>query len=147
MRMSTSTGRARAGLLAATCVVLAAGCAGPGAMESDAEAAVGDFYAAVAARDGHAVCDLLLPDAAGSLEQDAGQPCATAVVDDPDLGRALAHRAADATVSEVHVAGTQAQVVTASDTVFLARSGDRWIITAAACTERPERPYECEVEA
>ncbi len=147
MRMSSSMRRARAGLLAAACAALAAGCAGPGVMESDAEAAVTEFYAAVAARDGRAVCDLLLPDAAGSLEQDAEQPCATAVVEDPDVGPALAHRAADATVSEVHVAGTQAQVVTASDTVFLARSGHRWIVTAAACTERPERPYDCEVAA
>ncbi len=147
MRMSSSMRRARTGLLAAAMATLAAGCAGPGVMESDAEASVTDFYAAVAARDGQAVCDLLLPDAADALEQDAGAPCATAVVEDPQVGPALAHRAADATVSEVHVSGTQAQVVTTSDTVFLARSGDRWIVTAAACTARPERPYDCEVEA
>jgi hypothetical protein len=133
--------------LAALGVALTAGCAGPGVMEADAEAAVTDFYAAVEAGDGQAACDLLLPDAAESLEQDAEAPCATAVVEDPRIGQELAHRAADAAVSEVHVAGTQAQVVTASDTVFLARSGERWIITAAACEPRPERPYDCEVEA
>ncbi len=133
--------------LAALAGALTAGCAGPDATEADAEAAVTAFYAAVEAGDGQAACDLLLPDAAESLEQDAEAPCATAVVDDPNVGQELAHRAADAAVTEVHVAGTQAQVVTASDTVFLARSGERWIITAAACTERPERPYDCEVEA
>jgi hypothetical protein len=126
--------------LAALGVAVTAGCAGPGVLEADAEAAV-------KAGDGQAACDLLLPDAAESLEQDAEAPCATAVVEDPRAGQELAHRAADAGVTEVHVAGMQAQVVTASDTVFLARSGERWIITAAACERRPERPYDCEVEA
>lgn len=124
-----------------------AGCAGPAQTESDVEDTVTEFYAAVAEQDGQAVCDLLLPDAADAVAKDAGSSCATAVVEDPQVGRQLAHRAAEPEVSHVHVAGRQAQVTTASDTVFLARSGDRWVVTAAACTERPERPYDCEVQA
>jgi hypothetical protein len=116
-------------------------------MEAGAESAVTAFYDAVEARDGQVACDLLLPDAAESLEEDAEAPCATAIVEDPKIGRELAHRAADAVVTEVRMAGRQAQVVTTSDTVFLARSGERWIITAAACEPRPQRPYDCEVEA
>ena len=50
-------------------------------------------------------------------------------------------------VEDVHVAGRQAQVVTATDTVFLALSGDAWVVTAAGCTPRDDRPYDCEVEA
>ncbi|MCA5894856.1 hypothetical protein LEP48_18030 [Isoptericola sp. NEAU-Y5] len=52
-----------------------------------------------------------------------------------------------AQVEEAHVAGRQAQVATGDDTYFLALSGDGWVITAAACEPRPQRPYDCEVEA
>ena len=59
-----------------------------------------------------------------------------------------ADRARDGVVVEdVHVAGRQAQVVTADDTLFLAVSGDAWVVTAAGCTPREDRPYDCEVEA
>ncbi|AEG43927.1 hypothetical protein [Isoptericola variabilis] len=145
--MPSSTRGATAVVLLAAAGTTLAGCAGPGVMEGDAESAVTDFYAAVAAQDGQAACAMLLPDAAEALEKDAQAPCATALVEDPQVAPALAHRAADATVAEVHVSGTQAQVITASDTVFLTRSGDRWIVTAAACEQRPERPYDCEVQA
>jgi hypothetical protein len=45
------------------------------------------------------------------------------------------------------VAGRQAQVRLGGDTVFLARSGDGWVVTAAGCDPRPDRPYDCEVAA
>jgi hypothetical protein len=141
------TRRARVALLGAAATALAAGCAGPGETEAAVESVVTEFYAAVGASDGQAVCDLLLPQAAEAVAEDAETDCATAVVQDPKIAPELAHRAAEADVTEVHVAGRQAQVVTASDTVFLARSGDAWVVTAAACIERPERPYDCEVQA
>lgn len=146
-RPRSRTRRAAVGLLLAAGTAASAGCSGPAQAESDVETTVTEFYAAVEQRDGQAACDLLLPDAADSVAKEAESDCATAVVEDPQIGRELAHRAAEADVTQVQVAGRQAQVVTASDTVFLARSGDRWVVTAAACTERPERPYDCEVEA
>lgn len=131
--------------LLAVAVAILAGCAGPDA--TGPARVVDDFARAVAAGDGDAACDLLLPDAASALEESAGEPCPQAVVEptgpftetiaDPDRSD----------VEEVHVAGRQAQVVTASDTYFLARSGEGWVLTAAACRPRPERPYDCGVEA
>ena len=115
--------------LAALALVTAtlAGCAGPGAAE--AQDVVEDLAGALAAGDGDAACALILPDAA----------------DGPLAG--LAAAGPDVVVEDVHVAGRQAQVVTATDTVFLALSGDAWVVTAAGCTPRDDRPYDCEVEA
>lgn len=45
----------------------------------------------------------------------------------------------------MHRAGGQAQVRTAGDAVFLALSGDRWVVTAAGCEPQGDRPYDCEV--
>jgi hypothetical protein len=33
----------------------------------------------------------------------------------------------------------------AGDVVFLTVSGADWLVTAAGCTPRPERPYDCQV--
>ena len=130
-------------LVAATVAV--AGCAGPDA--TDATDAVTAFTQALDEGDGSAACALLLPDAADSLEQDTGEPCAQAVVDpEGPFGETIgAPGAAD--VADVHVAGRQAQVVTGADTYFLALSGDGWVLTAAVCEARADRPYDCEVEA
>lgn len=136
--------RAAAPVLALAVLGLAA-CAGPDA--ADAQDVVGRFTAAIAAGDGDAACDLLLPDAAEALADDAGEPCADAVVDPSGPLADLVEAAGDPVVEDVHVAGRQAQVVTASDTLFLALSGDGWVVTAAGCTARPDRPYDCEVEA
>ncbi|WP_435738090.1 hypothetical protein V5D56_05710 [Cellulosimicrobium sp. PMB13] len=120
-------------------------CAGPDA--SDAQDVVESFSAAIAAGDGDAACGLLLPDAAEALAEDTGQPCEDAVVDPSGPLADVVAAAGDLVVEDVHVAGRQAQVVTASDTLFLAHSGDGWVVTAAGCTARPDRPYDCEVEA
>ncbi|MEN5075136.1 hypothetical protein ABE437_15045 [Isoptericola cucumis] len=137
--------RARQAAAALTLVAAAAaGCAGPG--EGDAADVVTRFYAAVAAGDGDAACALLLPGAAQDLAHEAGSPCGEALVDPSEAGGVLAERAG-APVDAVHLAGGQAQVVTATDTVFLARSGESWVVTAAGCDPRGERPYDCEVES
>ncbi|GAA1727282.1 hypothetical protein GCM10009809_23750 [Isoptericola hypogeus] len=135
----------RAAVAAALVAVAAAGCSGPG--DGEAADVVSRFYAAVESGDGEAACALLLPGAADDLAHEAGAPCAEAVLDPADVGGVLAERATGAAVDAVHRAGGQAQVVTESDTVFLARSGATWVVTAVGCDERGERPYDCEVES
>jgi len=125
-------------------VLAVAGCAGPGPDDArDVVSALGD---AVVAGDGAAACALLLPDAADALAEETGEPCAQAVTA-PDGPLADLVATGRVVVEDVHVAGHQAQVVTADDTLFLAVSGDGWVVTAAGCTPREDRPYDCEVEA
>ncbi|MFE5293309.1 hypothetical protein ACFQ8T_14120 [Isoptericola sp. NPDC056618] len=137
--------RLRAPAVAALVAAAAAGCAGPGA--GDAQDVVTRFYAAVAEGDGDAACSLLLAGAAADLVEEEQEPCPEALLDPAGPGGVLGERAAAATVEAVHRAGSQAQVLTASDTVFLARSGDTWVVTAVGCDPRGERPYDCEVES
>ncbi|MFC8190539.1 hypothetical protein ACFUMH_02615 [Cellulomonas sp. NPDC057328] len=123
----------------------ATACSGPPASSAPVAAAEA-FYAAVAAGDGEAACALLLPDAAEAAADDADAPCAEALTSGR-AGDELASRAGGRGDPTVHVAGRQAQVLLASDTVFLARSGDGWVVTAAGCDAVPDRPYDCEVAA
>ena len=41
--------------------------------------------------------------------------------------------------------GRGAQVLMDGDVVFLSVFGDNWLITAAGCTARGDRPYDCTV--
>ena len=41
--------------------------------------------------------------------------------------------------------GRGAQVLMDGDVVFLSVFGDHWLITAAGCTARGDRPYDCTV--
>lgn len=125
--------------------VVLTGCGGARASAAAVDAAEA-FYAAVADRDGEAACALLLPDAAEAVADDADAPCADAVTSG-DAGQELASRARGLGDATAHVAGRQAQVLFAADTVFLARSGDGWVVTAAGCDAVPDRPYDCEVAA
>lgn len=134
-----------AGALVGLAALGLAACAGPGT--ADARAVVEELAAAVAGDDGAAACALILPDAADALAADEGEPCADVVTAPDGPLAALAAAGADLVVEDVHVAGRQAQVVTATDMVFLAVSGDGWVVTAAGCTPREDRPYDCEVEA
>jgi hypothetical protein len=97
------------------------------------------FHAAVDAGDGESACRLLTPAATEELEQDAGAPCPDALLD--------ADLTAGDDVVETHAYGRQAQVVMAGDVVFLTVSGADWLVSAAGCTPRPERPYDCQVSA
>ena len=49
-------------------------------------------------------------------------------------------------VTSVEVWGDDAQVRIGGDVVFLTETDAGWRVTAAACTPREERPYDCEVE-
>ncbi|WP_454050063.1 hypothetical protein [Cellulomonas sp. Marseille-Q8402] len=114
----------------------------PGAAEDTALA----FYAAVGAGDGAAACAVLAPSVAQTVSEEEESTCADALTSG-DIGADLSERAAGVRADEARVAGRQAQVHLDADTVFLARSGDGWVVTAAGCDPRPQRPYDCEVAA
>ena len=82
-------------------------------------------------------CGLLVPTALEQLEKDAGAPCENVIGDLPLEGGA---------VGRVEVWGGDAQVRLSGDTVFLTKTAAGWRVAAAACTARPEGPYDCEVE-
>jgi len=135
------SGRGGAWVVGSLVAVVLSACAPPGDSASDTAR---DFYAAVAAGDGDAACAALAPLVADAVEDAEQAPCADALTTG-DLGEDLLSRAGGAGDPRVRVAGRQAQVRLGADTMFLARSGDGWVVTAAGCTARPERPYDCEV--
>ena len=87
--------------------------------------------------DPQARCALLAPSTLAALEEEASAPCEEAIGELPLEGGA---------VSGVEIWGGDAQVRLDGDTVFLAETSAGWRVVAAACTPRPERPYDCEVE-
>ncbi len=123
--------------------VAGCGAARPGAAAADAT--VEAFYRAVSAADGAAVCAVLAPATVGTLEDDAAEPCAQAVLDG-EVGETLTTRAQDPGHPNARVAGRQAQVTVTTDVLFLTISGDHWLVTAAGCDARPHRPYDCVLE-
>jgi hypothetical protein len=96
------------------------------------------FQHALADRDGAAACATLAPTTIESLEENTGEPCAQAVLDQ-DIPSAQ-----EVITSAAY--GQGAQVVLDHDVVFLAAYGDRWLITAAGCQARDNRPYQCSIE-
>ena len=107
-------------------------------LEPDATAAEGvasAFHRAVQDADGSASCALLAPATVEDLEGSSGQPCPQAV---------LAQDLPDAQdVQDSQAFGRAAQVLMDGDVVFLSVFGDRWLVTAAGCTPRGDRPYDC----
>lgn len=137
--------RGPAGAVLALVVVAAAACSSPAQVRDEVADVAQEFYAAVDAGDGDAACALLAPAVVEAVEDEEGEACAEALTSG-DLGAELGSRtpAGDMTVRR---AGGQAQARTPQDTVFLAASGDTWVVTAAACDPRPPRPYDCALEA
>jgi hypothetical protein len=96
------------------------------------------FHQALTSGEPAAACGLLAPATLKQVEQSAHTPCAQALAD-ADIP--------DATVvTTTDVYGTNARVVLGSDTVFLARFGAQWQVTAAGCKPRPGLPYDCDVK-
>lgn len=114
------------------------GCAGMNPGTSEAAVAALDFHSALASGDYGRACGLLIPSAVEKVEAGAPGTCAEKL---SQLDVPVA-----AAVQDSAAYGRNAQVVMDQDTLFLARSGDGWRITAAGCTSRGERPYDCEVE-
>lgn len=119
----------------AACTLLLAGCAG--AQDDPARAAAERLLIAAGRADGAAACDTLAPATRTELEETSGKPCARAVLEE-DLG-------AEDGPSRVTVFDGMAQVVRGSQTVFLSRFDDQWLVVAAACTPVASRPYDCSI--
>jgi hypothetical protein len=136
----TRTGMVALALLVAGAV---AGC-GP-SVEAPRQVAL-DFYTAIGEQDGDAACAVLALSVAEAVAEDEGGTCADSIMSG-EVGADLVERAGGVVPQDVRVAGRQAQVQVGTDTVFLARSGSGWAVTAAACDVRPERPYDCQVES
>jgi hypothetical protein len=85
-------------------------------------------------------CDLLAPATLEAFEQDEEASCAEAIQQVPLGG------GGGGEIESVEIWGGDAQVRMSGDTLFLTETRAGWRITAAACEERAEAPYECEVE-
>jgi hypothetical protein len=122
-------------------VVIVAGVAAGGCVASAdgkaVRAATAEFSAAVEHGDGERACADLVPKAAQSLAS-GGSSCADEI-------RKLGLHGGD--IANVQVWGDYAQAAVGTGTVFLTRWGSGWKVSAAGCTRRTDRPYECEVEA
>jgi hypothetical protein len=114
------------------------GCSSAGQDTSGAAAAAEAFHAATAQGDGAVACSRLSVRVAEELQQSAGTPCAQAVLaaDVPNASR----------VRDVQVWGGRGMVVLDHDVVFVAEFDAGWRVTAAGCSPRKDRPYDCMVK-
>jgi hypothetical protein len=138
--MSTVRVTAAPGLVALLVGVLglATGCSSVGPDSSNADSAARHFYRVLAGRQPGAACSLLAPRTVQELEQSAHASCPAALAH-----AGLPHAAA---VRTTDVYGADARVVLEGDTLFLARFGSQWKVTAAGCDPRPGLPYDCDVK-
>jgi hypothetical protein len=118
--------------------LLLGGCSSlnPGTAEAADTAA--RFHADLASGDSQAACALLAPGTVEKLEDGAAGSCPRKLA---GLGLPGA-----GSVRSSQAFGSNAQVHLEADTVFLTLSGRHWKITAAGCTPRGGKPYDCEVE-
>jgi hypothetical protein len=126
------------GAVALAVLVTAGACATPSERRDDVTLQVTRFERALEAGRHERLCAALAPSTREELEQSAERRCARAIGEQelPAAG----------TVRRVDVYGEQARVVLDHDTVFLGHFPTGWRITAAGCTPRPQRPYQCEIE-
>jgi hypothetical protein len=124
----------RALLVCAGVLALTTACAAPGT--DGVTRAADDWLAAARAKDATTLCRLLTPAAAESAVT-GDQTCPQAVGDLrlPGAGP----------VGQVEVWSDRAQVKAGADTLFLTKIDGDWRVSAAGCTARPGRPYDCEV--
>jgi hypothetical protein len=124
--------------LAATAAVavLASGC---DAQDSSAARAVADEFAhALAADNGRGACTLLAPETRSQLVKSAGQPCASAILEE-DLP-------APGPVEGFSSFGTMTEVTFAMDTMFVTELPVGWKVMAAGCAPVPGHPYDCQLQ-
>lgn len=96
------------------------------------------FRSAVQRSDGAAACRLLAPETLHGVAQSAGKPCPAAI-----LGQGVGGQGSPV---HVDVYGQNARVVFTDDVLFLADFPQGWRLTAAACTPRVDKPYDCQVK-
>ena len=119
------------GLLAATLVSCSS------TQEHEVRSTAARFYAAYTDGDGDVGCNQLAPKTKAELEKSAKKPCSKALLEEE------IPKVSEPTVA--HVFGTQAELRWNGETTFLARFEGGWKVVAAACTPRPERPYDCSI--
>jgi hypothetical protein len=125
-------------LVVLVCVpALATGCSSVGPDSANADSTALRFEA-LASSQPAAACGLLAPRTLQEVEKSAKAPCPKGLTD-ADVPNAT-------TVTASDVYGSNARVVLAGDTVFLARFGRQWKVTAAGCKPRPDLPYDCDVK-
>ncbi|MFJ6385084.1 hypothetical protein ACIQI7_34405 [Kitasatospora sp. NPDC092039] len=115
-----------------------AGCGQVDRREDAAAAVAAGFEDAAGRSDAAALCGTLAPATREELEDQEKKDCepALAGVDLPAGGP----------VRRVDVFGRQARVVLEGDTLFLSAFPEGWKVTAAGCTPRDRRPYQCEIK-
>jgi hypothetical protein len=124
-------------LAAVALATVLGGCSSLGPDSSGAADVARAFHAATAAGDGSAACARLSARVADELAQSEGS-CEQAVL-------AADVPAADQ-VRSVQVWGGRGLVVLDHDAVFLAEFDAGWRVTAAGCSPRKDRPYDCRVK-
>jgi len=124
----------RALLVGAGVLALTTACAAPGT--DGVTRAADDWLAAARAKDATTLCRLLTPAAAESAVT-GDQTCPQAVGDLrlPGAGP----------VGQVEIWSDRAEVRAGADTLFLTKIDGDWRVSAAGCSARPGRPYDCEV--
>lgn len=126
------------GTMVVVVLAMAGACGTPSERRDGVTAQVARFERALDAGQHERLCTVLAPSTRDELEQSAKRPCAQAI-GEQDLPAA-------GPVRRVDVYGEQARVVLDHDTVFLAHFPTGWKVTAAGCTPRPQRPYQCEIK-
>lgn len=111
------------------------GCGDSGAAPGEAAT---QFREALAGGDGQAACELLAPATVEELESSEESSCDEAL---QGLGLDT-----EGEITGVEIFGRNAQATFAEDVLFLTESDGNWLITAAGCTSRGERPYDCDVK-
>ncbi|NJC21362.1 hypothetical protein BJ994_000438 [Arthrobacter pigmenti] len=111
---------------------------GCGSSADGARDTAAQFQEAIAGGDTEAACGLLAPTTVEELESTSQASCPDAL-SEVDL-----EAAGDPAVVEVY--GRNAQVKFPDDALFLTESGQDWLVIAAGCTPRGDRPYDCEVK-
>ena len=119
-------------------IILLTSCATLGPDTTAAAGVATAFHRAIEDGNGNAACAVLAPATMQDLENTSGHSCIDAILDE-DLPDA---REVEAT----QAFGRGAQVLMDGDVVFLSVFGDHWLITAAGCTPRGDRPYDCTVK-
>jgi hypothetical protein len=121
--------------LAVLPAVLVASCSTLGPDTTAAAGVALVFHRAVLDGVGHAACALLAAASVEDLVGSYGHPCPYAIL--------TQNLPAAQDVQDTQAFGRAAQVSMDGDVVFLSVFGDRWLITAAGCTPRGDRPYDC----
>ena len=135
---SWRTRRFTLALVGALPVILLASCSTLGPDTTAAADVAVAFHRAVQDGDGNAACE----------SSGAGNHAGPGKHQRPTLSRRGPGRGPDRCPPGAGHAGVRpgAQVLMDGDMVFLTVFGDHWLITAAGCTSRGDRPYDCAVK-